>query len=243
MAEIHVLDKKLRLLQPDVGFRTSLDTIMLSAACPAKDGQHILDAGCGVGAAGFCVAKRLNKLKLTGVDIDADFIELAKQNREINGFSADDVQFHHADIDQFRRSEKPIFDHVISNPPYLNAGEYLNSPHQKKAIAIGHAETGFSLEEWIKALHRLIKPKGSLTMIHRADYTDQIIKAFEYRFGFVEIIPLWPKKGRNAKRVIIRGLKDKRGPCTLHHGITLHNDENGYTEEADAILRGREIIA
>lgn len=242
MAEIHVLDKKLRLMQPDVGFRTSLDTIMLSAACPAKDGQHILDAGCGVGAAGFCVLQRLNDAKLTGVDIDQDFIDLANENKAINNFDNDDVTFHCADIDQFRRSDKPIFDHVISNPPYLNAGEYLNSPHQKKAIAIGHTETGFSLKEWIKALHRLVKPKGSVTIIHRADHTDQIIKAFEHRFGFVEIIPLWPKAGRQAKRVIIRALKDKRGPCTLHPGLTLHNNDDTYTKEADEVLRGRALI-
>lgn len=242
MPEIYVLDKKLRLHQPENGFRTSLDTIMLSAACPAKDGQRVLDAGCGVGAAGFCVAQRLKDIKLTGVDIDADFIKLAQENIALNGFDANDIEFHCAEIDHFRRHEKPIFDHVISNPPYLNAGSYKDSPHEKKAIAIGHANTGFTLEQWIKALHRLVKPKGSITLIHRADHTDQIIKAFEHRFGFIEIIPLWPKHGRNAKRVIIRAIKDRKGPCTLHRGVTLHTEDNAYTAEADAILRGKAII-
>ncbi len=242
MPEIYVLDKKLRLHQPENGFRTSLDTIMLSAACPVKDGQRVLDAGCGVGAAGFCVAKRLKDIKLTGVDIDADFIKLAQENIALNGFDANDIEFHCAEIDHFRRHEKPIFDHVISNPPYLNAGSYKDSPHEKKAIAIGHANTGFTLEQWIKALHRLVKPKGSITLIHRADHTDQIIKAFEHRFGFIEIIPLWPKQGRNAKRVIIRAIKDRKGPCTLHRGVTLHTEDNAYTAEADAILRGNAII-
>ncbi|MEC7576255.1 MAG: methyltransferase domain-containing protein [Pseudomonadota bacterium] len=242
MPEIHVLDKKLRLHQPENGFRTSLDTIMLSAACPATDGQRVLDAGCGVGAAGFCVARRVPNLKLTGIDIDADFITMAQENITLNNFDPLDIEFHCAEIDQFRRHEKPIFDHVISNPPYLNAGAYKTSPHEKKAIAIGHEHTGFTLELWIKALHRLVKPKGSITIIHRADHTDQIIKAFEHRFGFIEIIPLWPKQRRNAKRVIIRAIKDRKGPCTLHRGITLHTEDNAYTEEADAILRGNAII-
>lgn len=244
MPEIHVLDKKIRLLQPDKGFRTSLDTIMLSAACPAQDGQKILDAGCGVGAAGLCVMQRLNNASLVGIDIDHEFIELAKQNRTLNkdSWPTAQIEFVNESLDTFRKHDKPIFDHVISNPPYLNAGTYLDSPHEKKAIAIGHTKSGINLEEWIRALHRLLKPKGSITLIHRADHTDQILKAFAHRFGFVEIIPLWPKKGRQAKRVIIRALKDKKGPCTMHPGIVLHEDNDTYTAEADAILRGKHLI-
>ena len=242
MTEIHVLDKKLRLLQPEHGFRTSLDTIMLAAACPAKDGDHVLDAGCGVGAAGFCVLERLKGISLSGVDVDADFIEMARKNIALNNFDSQQVEFSCEDIDLYRRHDKPIYDHVISNPPYMNAGEYMTSPHAKKAIAIGHQDDGLTLEKWIKALHRLVKPKGSVTIIHRADYTDQIIKALGHRFGAVEIIPLWSKQGGEAKRVIIRARKDRKAPCKILPGIIVHEDNGEYTQRADDILRGRAII-
>jgi tRNA1(Val) A37 N6-methylase TrmN6 len=242
MTEIHVLDKKLRLLQPEQGFRTSLDTIMLAAACPAKNGQSVLDAGCGVGAAGFCVLERLKDLHLFGVDIDADFIAMAVKNIELNNFDPNQIDFACEDIDLYRRHDKPVFDHIISNPPYMNAGEYMTSPHAKKAIAIGHQDDGLTLEKWVKALHRLVKPKGSVTIIHRADYTDQIIKAFAHRFGAVEIIPLWPKQGIEAKRVIIRARKDRKDPCKILPGIIVHEDNGEYTQRADDILRGRAII-
>src|SRR3989338_3807919 len=66
--EITVLGQKVRLLQPaDGGFRTSLDSVMLAAACPAKDGDHVLDLGCGVGGASFFLLYRLPTATLTAI--------------------------------------------------------------------------------------------------------------------------------------------------------------------------------
>jgi len=58
-APITVLNGKLRLLQAPDGFRTSIDAVLLAAACPAQNGHSILDLGCGVGSAGLCALHRL----------------------------------------------------------------------------------------------------------------------------------------------------------------------------------------
>jgi tRNA1(Val) A37 N6-methylase TrmN6 len=57
------------------------------------------------------------------------------------------------------------------------------------------------------------------------------------RFGAVEIIPLWPRQGEAAKRVIVRARKDRQTPCTLHPGLVLHEAGGSYTPETDGILR------
>ncbi len=67
--------------------------------------------------------------------------------------------------------------------------------------------------------------------------TDDIIQALGRRFGAVEIIPLWPRLGEAAKRVIVRARKDRQTPCTLHPGLVLHEAGGGYTPETDGILR------
>ena len=128
------------------------------------------------------------------------------------------------------------------NPPYLEGGKHLRSPHPEKATAMGHQESGhaentYSLKQWIDAAHFNLKSNGSMTIIHRADCVDTILRDMGKRFGAVELIPLWPKLGVNAKRVIIRAIKDRRSPMTLHAGLTLHDEEGEYTPEANDILR------
>lgn len=233
--EIHVLNKRVRLLQPADGFRTSLDSVMLAAACPAREGGSVLDLGCGVGGAGFCVLARVEKTTLTGIDIQADHIELAIKNAVLNNMK-ERCNFIHADIQEY---EGGRFDHLICNPPYHDAAKHTPSPSPAKATA--HSQD-IEVKEWIDAAFRNLKSGGSFTIIHRADQSDKIIQALGRRFGAVETIPLWPRTGQNAKRVIIRAAKDRRSPSSLHAGIVLHEKDGSYTAAADQILRDMKAI-
>lgn len=236
--EIHVLNKRVRLLQPAQGFRTSLDSVMLAAACPVKKGQEFLDLGCGVGGAGFCVLERVAETAFTGIDIQQSHIDLAKHNIVLNDKN-DRANFVCGDIRDFTLRQ---FDHVICNPPYLDAGTHTPSPSVEKATALYHNEDGVSVKDWIDAAFRNLKNGGSFTIIHRADHTDKIIQGFGKRFGAIEIIPLWPRAGEAAKRVIIRAIKNRKTPTTLHPGIILHEVNGSYTTQADNILRGNAPI-
>lgn len=238
LEEIHVLDHCVRLLQPLNGFRTSLDSVMLAAACPARKGQTVLDLGCGVGGAGFCVLARVPGSELTGVEIQQDHALLAIQNIALNKMEGR-AEFICRDVRQFNSKE---FDHVICNPPYLDAGTHTPSPSAAKATALYHDDETMSVKDWVDAGFRHLKNGGSFTIIHRADHTDKIIHAFGKRFGAVEIIPLWPRIGEAAKRVIIRAVKNRKSPAHIHPGIVLHERDGSYTAAADAILRGMKAI-
>ena len=240
--EIYVLDRQVRLLQPAQGFRTSLDSVMLAAACPAGPGDRVLDMGCGVGGAAFCLLHRVKDCFVTGIDNEPEYIDLAHKNIPLNN-ETERCEFGCKDIRAFTVSDKDArFDHVMCNPPYLDTGSHTRSPDKKRAAALGHEDAEMSVADWIDAGFELLKSGGSLTMIHRADMVDRIVQALGRKFGATEIIPLWPHKGEAAKRVIVRSRKDRKTPATLHAGLVLHDAKGKYTREAERILRGGKAI-
>ena len=242
--EIYVLDRRVRLLQPGTGgFRTGLDAVMLAAACPAKDGQAVLDLGCGVGGACLSLAARVPDLALSGIDVQAGLVALARRNAALNGRQG--AAFKEGDIRARDVLPESAFDHVICNPPYYDHGAHTPSPNPVRAAANGHMprdseEGAAALQDWLDAAFRALKSKGTLTLIHDAAMVAQIVAGLGRRFGAVEIIPLWPKAGLPAKRVIVRAVKDRRSPATLHPGLVLHEADGTQTKAADAVLRGGE---
>ena len=242
--EITVLGQRLKLRQIPDGFKTSIDSVLLAAACPAKEGESILDLGCGVGSAGLCVLYRVPDTKMTGIDILPDHIDLAKGNASLNHkdaratFLAEDIR----DFEPMLHDTEAGFDHVICNPPYLEGGAHIQSPSAHKQLAIGLGEDDLDLKDWIDAAHRNLKSGGGLTIINRADATDKIIREMGRKFGAIEIIPLWPKLSMKAKRVIIRGIKDRKSPATLHPGVVLHNADGEYSSAAERVLRDAQAL-
>jgi tRNA1(Val) A37 N6-methylase TrmN6 len=93
------------------------------------------------------------------------------------------------------------------------------------------------LAAWIDAARHLAKPRGTIVLIHRADRLDEVLARLRERAGAIEIIPLWPRVGEAAKRVIVRARTGARGPTTLLPGLVLHQADGAYTEAAEAILR------
>lgn len=240
--ETTLLRGRVKLLQPQVGFHASLDTVFLAAAVPVRDRWKILDVGCGVGSAGLCVTARNSNIHLTGIDIQQEMIDLALQNAALNGLS-DRCQFFSGDF----RNEKIIpdnyFNVVLMNPPYQTDG--TSSPEKIKAMSHGEAASGAALQDWVKYAHRKVKAGGHLVLVHRADRLDDVILALEARrwFGSVVIFPLWSHAEEDARRVIVRARKERYAPMVLKPGLIVHETDGKYTDGAQEILSAAKAIA
>jgi tRNA1(Val) A37 N6-methylase TrmN6 len=82
-----VLGGRLRLRQPRRGHRVGHDAILLAAATGARPGDHLVDLGAGVGAAGLAVAARVPGTRMTLVERDPVLAALAAGNAERNGWA------------------------------------------------------------------------------------------------------------------------------------------------------------
>ena len=221
------LDGKVKVAQPESGFRSGLDAVMLAAAVPAQAGQTALELGAGAGTASLCLLARVPGLALTGVEIDKSLTALAGDNAAANGLQAD---FACADIFALPSELKRDFDQVFCNPPFHGEGQV--SPNEMRATAL--MDQG-RLEDWLRiGLQRTISG-GFFTAILRADRLNQALAALPEKG--VAVFPLWPKAGEAAKRVIVQARKGSNAPFVLLPGLVLHQVNGAWTPEADDVLR------
>ncbi len=250
LTEDWLLDGRVRLLQPANGYRVGVDAVLLAAAVAARAGQSVLDVGTGVGSAALCLATRAPDTAVTGLDTDRSMVRLAAANAEANGLSRR-VQFFTGDLmTPPIRLAPASFDHVMANPPYLAQGTVRESPHPQKAAAT--VESTADLDDWVRFCVLMVRHKGVVTMIHRADRLVHVLQAFSERLGGVVVFPLWPggndgpdgKNRKPAKRVIVSGVKGSAAPPSLVPGLTLHRPDGAFTPEADAVVRrGGALVA
>jgi tRNA1(Val) A37 N6-methylase TrmN6 len=94
------------------------------------------------------------------------------------------------------------------------------------------------LQRWARFMVRMAAPRGKAMMVHKAEALDRVLGAFDQRFGAIRILPLHPRAGVPAHRVIVEGTKGSRAPLQLLSGLVLHADGNDFTPAAQAILKG-----
>ncbi len=230
------LGGRLHLWQPRRGYRAATDPVLLAAACPATSGQSVLDLGCGVGAASLCLAARLPGLRLFGLEVQPDIAGLARRNAAGAGM---DMQVVCGDLADMPLALRRGFDHVITNPPYY-APTGTPSPDAGRDTAL-RAQT--PLGDWVQTAARRLNPGGWLTLICGADGLPQVLAAFGTGLGSASVLPLAPRQGRAALRIILRARKSGRAafrllaPLILHSGAAHDGDHDSYTVRAAAILR------
>ena len=233
-----LLDGRVLLRQPARGYRAAIDPVFLAAAVPARAGERVLDLGCGVGAAALCLLTRLPAVEVTGLELQGEMARLAVDNAKSNGLSARFRVLQGDILAPPATLEPGTFDRVMLNPPYLTAAAARPAECPAQATATREAEAG--LADWLRAAIHLLRPKGSLTVIHRADRLDAILAALQGHAGEVKVFPLWPGAERPAKRVVVAARKAVATPVTLMAGLVLHGAGGGFTPAAEAVLRGAE---
>ena len=78
-------------------------------------------------------------------------------------------------------------------------------------------------------------------MIHRADRVDEVIQSLSPNMGGVAVLPLWPRAGEEAKRVIVQTRKGVRSPARILPGLVIHEADGRYTKASAAVLKGMNL--
>ena len=241
------LGGRLTLVQPSRGHRAGSDAALLAAAADLPDGRFA-DVGAGVGAVALAILRRRPDASADLVEIDADLAALAARNAERNGL-ADRARILRLDVcDACARRAAGLADgeaeSVVTNPPFFDPGTVRVSPDSGRARAhVFAGETGAaSLVDWIRACLAILKPGGRFVMIHRPDALAAILAAAENRLGALALLPVHPRAGVSAHRLLVSAVKGSKAPLRIVPGLVLHEADGRLTAEADAIHRGEAVI-
>jgi tRNA1(Val) A37 N6-methylase TrmN6 len=237
LTEDGFLGGRLRLLQPEKGFRAGIDSVFLAAAVPCLSGEQVFEAGIGPGVAALCLMARNPEVQVTGIEVAARYAGICTENARRNGM-ADRLHVIHADLRGRAPPGLPApgrFAHAMMNPPFFDEAKSTPSPDALKSQA--HAFGPQDLAAWVKLLHAMLAPRGSLTIVHRADSLATILDGLQKHFGDIRVAPLFPRQGAPASRILVQAIKGSKAPLQLLPGLVLHGEGHAFTPEASAILR------
>lgn len=213
------------------------------ASSVAADGQPTGE-GCGENNAPH--------LHALGLEQDSALCAAATQNARLLGLE-DVCRFRQGDLADthfLRDCGENAFHLVLANPPYALAGSGRPSSSARRDAALRgpthlHDGTPASrhrpgpqpsasdpLAVFCHAARRLLRHHGLFCCIFPATDLPRLLSTLEReRLGCRRILPLCPRAGENAKRVLVLARKDATAQCLLEAPLPLHHGP-GWSREA-----------
>ncbi|KAA2234371.1 tRNA1(Val) (adenine(37)-N6)-methyltransferase [Salinarimonas soli] len=239
VGEDALLDGRLRLLQPRRGHRAGTDAVLLAAAASVRPGERIADFGAGTGAVGLALAAREPSARVILIERDPDLAELCRRNLALNGAEGRGEVLC-LDLLAGRAAREGAglagLDLVVTNPPFVEAGEAPRSPERLRANAHELPPGGF--RRWLEAAADALRHRGRLGMIQRADRLVTSLDGLRPAFGGFTLRPVHPRADAPAIRVLVGAVRAGRAAPVLLPPLVLHGADGRFTPEAEALHRG-----
>ena len=81
-----IFQGRLKIIQPQQGYRFSIDAVLLAGLTLVRPQDRIVDLGTGCGIVPLLLASQQSVKHITGIEIQESLVSMAKRNVLINGF-------------------------------------------------------------------------------------------------------------------------------------------------------------
>ncbi len=231
----NILKGKISIIQLKWGFRYGFDAVFLAAFVNGFLQQNkkkdiiLADVGSGVGTISLIIAYKNEKVKVTAIENNNQYLELAKENI-LNNNLQKKIKLLNSDIFNINKSLVNTFDIVVSNPPFYK--EYKNRSKNKLE---NYAKVMKNLEQWINSSVKLLNNKGIIFLIITSEILDLVLHHLREKTGSFKIFPFWPNYKKSSKRIILVARKGGASPTELMSGLKLYNKNGLMTKKAKII--------
>lgn len=216
----------LQILQKKDGFKYGIDSVLLAHFVPCRKHQTVLDIGTGSGIIPILLNGLEPSLSITGIDIQSDYVDMAKRSVEHNQQA--NITILEGDarhLDQIFGRDS--FDVVVTNPPYYNKALVAQRPDK----AIARSEIHLTLAELIEQASFVLKPKGQFCLIYHPGRLGELMSLLhQHRLEVKQLRFIHPGEGREANLVLVRASKGGGREVRILPPLFVYRD-GAYTEE------------
>ena len=217
-------------------FPLGTDTVLLADFIRCDGYRRGIDLGCASGALMLLLLTRTPRLHMTGLELDADAAERARENMAANALDGrsevmtGDLRAH--------RGLFPAgsFDLVAANPPYYAVGSGFVSTDPARAAARG--EFTCTLAELCQAAAFLCRTGGSVCLVHKPERLAEL-------FCTLTAVGIEPKRLRPVCRqatsppslVLVEGRRGGRPGLVIEAPLLLQDPDGSESAELRRICR------
>jgi len=224
-----------RLRQPRLGYRFSIDAVILAGCLHPRPGDSMVDLGTGCGIVPVLLALRRPGVRIWGVEVQASLADLAAENVRANAMETQ-VSILNADL---RDIPADIFggpvDWVVSNPPYRRGRSGRVNPNAQRALA--RHEIAMTLPDLVAAARRLLKTGGRFVAIYAAERIGDLI--FHMRSEHIEpkrLQGIHPDRQSDARLILVEGVKNGRPGAALAPPLIIYEESGKYSKEIHRLI-------
>jgi tRNA1Val (adenine37-N6)-methyltransferase len=228
-------DGRLRVAQSRLGYRFSIDAVLLAHFVEPRPGQTLIDLGTGCGIIPLMLVFRHPRIRVWGVEIQPELVDLAADNVRVNHM-ADRIRILQADM----RSITPDMfagpvDVVCSNPPYHRGRSGRLNPDGQRALA--RHEIAIDLPALLQASRRALKTGGRFVTIYPAERAAELISHMRsMNLEPKRLRPVHSKGQTDARRVLVEGRAAGRPGLTIAPPLIVYGEDGEYSAEVRRML-------
>lgn len=239
MKQIHELlgYENIKIVQDDQMFSFSVDSMLLADFIKVSyKTKNIIDLCCGNAPIPLFLTLK-TKAMITGVEIQKDVYELAKESIKINKMEKQINVINNDLKDIHKTLGSNCFDIVSCNPPYF---KYCSTSNINKNdyLTIARHEVKATLEDIIIESKKLLLDGGYLYMVHRCERFSEICELFTKNCLQIKTLRfVYAKENSDeALFVLIEARKNKNPGTKILKPLYIYDENNNYTSEVKKIF-------
>lgn len=217
-------------------FSYSVDALLLADFVTLRKRDKIIDLCSGNGVIPLLLSHRTDNA-IEGLEIQAPLVDMARRSIVLNK-KENQINIVQGDLNNIKSyHEHSTFDVITVNPPYFTSDQPLKL---RDAHAYARHELLTTLEQVVIACKYLIKNKGRLFMVHRAERSMEVVAtlmANNFRVTRTQFVYNAPNSSE-ALFVLIEAVFHSKSYVDVLPPFYIYDSNGGYSREMLEVYYG-----
>lgn len=229
--------EKMKIIQSRSVFSFSVDALLLANFTRlTKRTKRVMDLCSGNGIIPLLLSHRTHS-PIDGVEIQDRVVDMAERNIVMNG-KENQISIYNVDMKEIKlHFEHSTYDTITVNPPYFTNNQPVKDkgPH-----SIARHEIHIDLNGVIQTARYLIKNKGRLTLVHRAERSTEVVSELHnngFRVRRMQYV-FNDRKSEKAMFVLIEAIFNSFAYVEVMQPFYIYDESGSYTKEMLEVYYG-----